>query len=240
LDDSLAEAHASVGAIAMFYDFDWVTAEREYRRANELNANYEISLELYSYLLLALNRLDEGVKLAQRGVEVAPLSVPLSDDLVLAYYIARRNDDAIRQGQKSLEMDPIDYSIFINLARVYEAKGMHEEAIQQCQKAMSLAGRTSQALSLLGHAYATSGRQVEALKILDELSGMSKREYVSPYDLSIIYVGLGDKNRAIDQLNKAYDDRAGWIIYLNVEPVFDPISSDPRFVELVRRLKLSS
>jgi serine/threonine protein kinase/tetratricopeptide (TPR) repeat protein len=238
LDDSLAEAHASVGAIAMFYDFDWVTAEREYRRANELNSNYEISLELYSYLLLALNRLDEGVKLAQRGVEVAPLSLPLSDDLALAYYIARRHDDAIRQGQKSLEMDPNNYSIFINLAQVYEAKGMQEEAIQQCQKAMSLAGRTSQALSLLGYAYATSGRQGEALKILDELSEMSKREYVSPYDLSIIYVGLGDKNRAIEQLNKAYEDRAGWIIYLNVEPVFDPIRSDPRFLELVRRLKL--
>jgi serine/threonine protein kinase/tetratricopeptide (TPR) repeat protein len=240
LDDSLAEAHASAGAIAMFYDFDWITAEREYRRANELNPNYEISLELYSYLLLALNRLDEGVKLAQRGVEVAPLSVPLSDDLVLAYYIARRNDDAIRQGQKSLEMDPNDYSLFINLARVYEAKGMYEEAIQQCQKATGVAGRTSQALSLLGHAYAKSGRQVEALKVLDELSGMSKREYVSPYDLSIIYVGLGDKNSAIEQLNKAYEDRAGWIIYLNVEPVFDPIRSDPRFVELVRRLKLGS
>ena len=122
---------------------------------------------------------------------------------------------------------------------VYEAKGMHEEAIHY-QKAMSLAGRTSQALSLLGHAYATSGRQVEALKILDELSGMSKREYVSPYDLSIIYMGLGDKNRAIEQLSKAYEDRAGWIIYLNVEPVFDPIRSDPRFAELVRRLKLGS
>jgi len=240
LDDSLAEAHASAGGIAMFYDFDWVTAEREYRRANELNPSYEISLEVYSYLLLALNRLDEGVKLAQRGVEVAPLSAALSDDLLLAYYIARRNDDAIRQGQKSLEMDPNNYSILLDLARVYEAKGMHEEAIQHCQKAMSLVGRPSQALSLLGHAYATSGRQVEALKVLDELSDMSKHEYVSPYDLSIIYVGLGDKNRAIEQLNKAYEDRAGWIIYLNVEPVFDPIRSDPRFVELVRRLKLSS
>ena len=85
-----------------------------------------------------------------------------------------------------------------------------------------------------------SGRPGDASKILDELNGMSKREYVSPYDVAIMYVGLGDKERAMEQLNKAYDDRAGWIIFLNVEPIFDPIRSDPAFEELVRRLKLGS
>jgi adenylate cyclase len=89
----------------------------------------------------------------------------------------------------------------------------------------------------LGHAYATSGKQGEAQKILGELSEMSKQAYVSPYDLAILYVGFGDKDRAFEQLNKAYEDRAGWIIYLKVEPIFDPLRSDPRFAELVGRMK---
>lgn len=100
-------------------------------------------------------------------------------------------------------------------------------------------GRTSNVLSFLGHAYALSGRQNETLKIIDELDERSKHEYVSPYDVAIIYVGLGDNDKAIEKLNKAYDDRAGWMIMLNVEPVFDPIRSDPRFVALVRRMKFN-
>ena len=130
--------------------------------------------------------------------------------------------------------------MLVVLAEIYEAKEMHEAAIAQGQKAIGLTGRTSSALALLGHAYAMSGRPGDASKILDELNGMSKREYVSPYDVAIVYVGLGDKERAMEQLNKAYDDRAGWIIFLNVEPIFDPIRSDPAFEELVRRLKLGS
>jgi serine/threonine-protein kinase len=92
-------------------------------------------------------------------------------------------------------------------------------------------------LSLLGYAYAAAGKQAEAQKILAELNEMSKQAYVSPYDLATLYVGLGDKNRAIEQLNRAYDDRAGWIIYLKVEPIFDPLRSDPRFAELLSRMK---
>jgi eukaryotic-like serine/threonine-protein kinase len=240
LDDSLAEVHVSVGAIAMFYDLDWATAEREYKRAIELNPSYEITYELYSYLLSAVGKLGEGIRIAKSGVDAAPLNVALADDLGQAYYIARRYDEAATCAHKAMEMEPNHYALFVLLAQVYRAREMHNEAIQECQKAIGAAGRTSSVLALLGHAYARSGHQAEAQKILDELNARSQREYVSPYDIAIVYVGLGDKDRAIEQLNKAYEDRAGWIIYLNVEPVFDPVRSDPRFSELVRRMKLSS
>ena len=240
LDDSLAEAHASVGAIAMFYDYDWATAEQEYKRAIELNPSYEIAFNLYSYLLLALGRFDDGIRMAQRGTEMAPADVVISGDLGSAYYLARRFDDGFRQAQKTHDLDPNHPGALVLLALLYEAKGMHNEAIEQCRKAIDLIGRTSGVLSTLGHAYAESGRRDEAIKIINELVERSKNEYISPYDVAIIYVGLRDTERAFEQLEKAYGDRAGWMINLNVDPIFDPIRSDPRFTELVHRMKLSS
>jgi len=240
LDDSLPEAHVSVGAVAMFYDFDWATAEREYKRAIELNPSYEIGFELYSYLLIALGRFDEGIRMGQRGIEAAPASVVLSDDLVQAYYLARRYDDASHQAQKSLELDGNHYAILETSAQLYEGQGMHDKAIDQCRRAIDSVGRTSAILSLLGHAYAESGRRDEAIKIINELNDRAKNEYVSPYDVAIIYVGMKDKERAFEQLAKAYDDRAGWMINLNVDPIFDPIRSDQRFIDLVHRMKLIS
>ena len=237
LDDTLAEAHTTSGAITMFYDLNWAAAEREYKRAIELNPNYEISYEVYTYLLSAIGKLDEGIAMAQRGLQVDPLSVALSNDVGGAFYLARRYDEAIRQYQKSIELDPEDYGAHINLGEAYELKEMHEQAIKEFQKTIVIGGRTSSVLAMLGHAYARSGRQDEARKILAELNDMSKHAYVSPYDIAILYVGLGDKEHAFDELNQAYEDRAGWIINLNVEPIFDPLRSDPRFAELVRRMK---
>jgi eukaryotic-like serine/threonine-protein kinase len=240
IDDTLAEVHATSGALTMFYDLDWAGAEREYKRAIELNPNYEITYEVYAYLLSGIGRLDEGIAMAQRGVQVDSLSVALSNDTGGAFYLARRYDEAIRQYQKSIELDPNDFGEHLNLGEVYELKGMHEEAIKELQKTISIAGRTTGALGLLGHAYAAAGKQTEALKILDELKETSKKVYVSPWDLAVLYIGLGEKDQAFAELNKAYDDRAGWIIYLKVEPILDPLRSDPRFAEMVSRMKFPS
>jgi adenylate cyclase len=222
----------------MFYDLDWAAAEREYKRAIELNPNYPITYELYSYLQSVTGRPDEGIATANRGLEVDPLSIFLADDTGQAYYWARRYDEAINQYQKSIEMDPNHPLVYIGLGPVYEQKGMYDEAIPAYQKAVKPSGRTSTILGLLGHAYAASGRRGEALKILDELKEMSKQKYVSPYDMAVLYTGLGEKDRAIEQLNKAYEERAGWVISLKVEPLFDPLRSDPRFADLARRMRL--
>jgi TolB-like protein/Tfp pilus assembly protein PilF len=237
LDDSLAEAHTNYGAIVMFYDLDWTTAEREYKRGLELNPNYELNYELYSYLLLSMRRFDEAIRMAQRGFEVAPLSALLSDDLAAAYYVSRRYDEAVNQYKKSLEIDSNRFGGVIGLGTIYVAKGMNDEAIKLFEKGITIGGRESGVLAKMGHAFAVSNRPAEARKILSELDEMARTSYVSPYDRAIIYVGLGDKDKALEQLNRAYEDRAGWIIYLNIEPLFDPIRSDPRFVELVSRMK---
>ena len=238
LDETLAEAHTTLGALTMFYDFDWAGAEREYKRAIELNPNYSITYEVYSYLLGATGRFDEGVQMAKRGAELDPLSPPLITDVSGAYYLARRYDDAVKQLQKSLEIDPNHFGAHLALGTVYEVKGRPDEAIKELEKAISIAGRTSAVLAMLGRVYASSGKQAEAQKILAELNEMSKTGYVSPWDMAILYVGLGDKDRALEQLNKAYEDRAGWIIDVKVEPMLDPLRSDPRFAELVSRMNL--
>lgn len=239
IDDSLAEAHASAGAVSSFYDFDWPGAEREYLRAIQLNPRYEISYELYSYLLCANGRFDEAVKIAQRGLDQNPLSAPLSTDVGSAFYLQRRYDTAIQQFQKSLDLDSTDSSSIISIGEAYEQKGMHAQAIAMYEKAIRLTERTSNILGLLGNAYAASGNRAEALKILAEMKGMSKSRYVSPWDLAIIYTGLGEKDQAIEQVTRAYEERAGWIINIGSEPMLDPLRSDPRFKDLVRRMGIS-
>ncbi len=238
IDDTLAEAHVTMGALIMFSDFDWEAAEREYKRAIELNPNYELTYELYSYLLSALGRPDEAVAMAQRGLELNPLSANLSGDVAMAYYNARQYDQAIKQIQMTLEIEPNRYFAHFQLGNVYEQKGMYEEAIAEYQKAISLSERTSQNLGCLGHTYAASGKTNEAIKILNEMKEMSKQKYVSPYDLAILYTGLGEKDKAIEQLNHAYEEQSGWIIYLKVEPLFNPLRSDSRFTDLIRRVGL--
>jgi serine/threonine protein kinase/tetratricopeptide (TPR) repeat protein len=238
LDETLAEAHCTSGALTMFYLLDWATAEREYKRAIELNPNYSETFEVYSYLLTATGRLTEAIEIARRGSELDPLSIPLSNDLGQAYYLARRYDEAIKQYQKTNEMDPSHNGTYSGLGYAYDQKGMYAEAIASYQKGIALSERTTAFLAAMGHAYAASGRKGEALKILDEMKEVSKQKYVSPYDLAILYTGLGDKDQAIEQLNKAYEEHAGWIIDLKVEPKFDPLRSDPRFADLIRRLGL--
>ncbi len=238
LDDSLAEAHTSAGAITMFSRFDWATAEREYKRAIQLNPNYPLSYELYSYLLTSMGRPDEAISMARRGAEVDPLSVLLSDDVASAFYFARRYDEAIRQTQKFLNIEPNRPGSHAGLGQSYYQKGMYTEAINEYETAIKLMGRAPSILTLLGCAYAAQGKQADALKLLEEMKNLAKEKYVSPYDLALLYTSLGRKQEAIEQLNKAYEERSGWVIYLKVEPMFDSLRAERGFNELVGRLNL--
>jgi tetratricopeptide (TPR) repeat protein/DNA-binding winged helix-turn-helix (wHTH) protein len=239
LDDTRAEAHANLGALFMFYDMDWMSAEREYQRAIELNPDYETTYEAYSYLLCALGRPDEGVEKARRGLEANPLSGPLGNDLAMAYYLARRYDEAIKQFQKTLEIEPDRAEDLLGLGTVYEQQGRYEEALNEYQKAIKSLGRTSPALAQLGHAYAMLGRRNEALSVVSELKEISKKSFRGSYDLAILYTGLNELDKAFEQLNQAYEERSGWIIYLKVEPQFESLRADPRYASLLQRLNLS-
>ena len=238
LDDSLAEAHASAGAIIMFSKFDWATAEREYKRAIELNPNYTLSYEVYSYLLTSMGRPDEASSMAKRGAEVDPLSALLNDDLAGTYYFARRYDEAIQVIQQFLEIEPNRPGAHVGLGTNYHQKGMYADAIREYEIAIKEMGRRPPILALLGCAYAAEGKQAESLKILEEMKAASKDQYVSQFDLALVYTSLGRKQEAIEHLNKALDEHSGWVIYLKVEPMFDSIHSEPGFADLVRRLNL--
>ncbi len=237
IDETLAQAHTSLGGLIMFSDFDWKSAEREYKRAEELNPNYVLTYELYSYLLSALGRPDEALAKAQRGLEIDPLNTILSMDVAGAYYLGRQYDQALKEVRKAQEIEMDRPGSHIALGGIYDVKGMYQESIPEYQKAINASERTSTILGLLGHVYAVSGKRNQALKISSEMKEMSKQKYVLPYDLAILYVGLGEKDKALEQLNYAYEEQSGWIIYLKVEPLFDPLRSDPRFKNLLKRMK---
>ena len=235
IDNTLAQGHANLGALHMFSDFDWVAAEQDYKRAIELDSNYEIAHELYSYLLSALGRHDESIAEAKRALEIDPLSATLSDDLALAYFLARRYDEAAQQNLLTLEIEPDRPDTLYRLGNIYTLKGQYDDAVAAYEKAMKLSERSSNLLAGLGNAHAVAGKKGEARAVLAEMHAMAKQKYVSPYDLAIVYAGLGEKDQAMQKLNQAFDGQSGWVIHLQVDPFLDQLRDDPRFKELIRR-----
>jgi len=173
-------------------------------------------------------------------LELDPLSPVSYADLVRAFHFARRYEEAVEANRKAREMDPHFAIAHIVAGAAYEQKGMYEEAIAELRQANNLPGGSAEALAALGHAFAASGRRDEALRTLKELERMSEGRYVSPLDLAILYAGLDDKERTLEQLERATEDRVGWLINLGVEPRFDTFRSEPRYVELLRRIGLAT
>ena len=238
LDDRLAEPHAALAYVNTTYDWDWPGAEREFKRAIELNPNYATAHYWYSNHLDATGRLDEAIEEAKRAQDVDPLSLTASTVTVLAFFLGRRYDQAIDQGRKTLEMDSNFYTAHFFLAMVFTQVKRNEEAIEEARKAVSLSAGALQALGTLGHAYGVSGRRAEAQKVLAELGSLSKRRYVDPSNIALVHVGLGDKARALELLEKAYEDHAMRLLFVKVYPQFDPLRGEPRFQDLLRRMRL--
>src|SRR5713226_5381496 len=195
LDDTLAEPHAALGYVKTHYEWDWAGAEREFKRAIELNPNYATAHFWYGNCLEATGRLDEAIAEANRAQEADPLSLAISSAAGRKLYFARRYDQAIEHLRKTLEMDPRFSRTHWFLAMAYEQVARQDEAIAECQKALSLSGREPAVLGVLGHAYAVSGKRAEAQKVLAELKDLSNRRYVAPFDIVLIYAGLGDKSQ---------------------------------------------
>jgi TolB-like protein/tetratricopeptide (TPR) repeat protein len=236
LDDTLAEAHTTLAMAIWLYDFDFPQAIREFQRAIELNPNYAIAHQQYgNTTLTALGRFDDAIAEGKRAVELDPLSLIINADLGTNYLYARRYDEAIAQLRKTLEMDPGFYYAHSNLGQALEAKGALEAAIEEYQKSRSL-NDDPFVLALLGHAYA-SGNKTEALKILEQLKELSKQRYVSAYSFALVYLGLGDREQALNWLEQSYRDRAGSDIgYIRVDPLVDPLRGDPRFEALAEKI----
>jgi tetratricopeptide (TPR) repeat protein len=238
LDDSLAEAHASLGFILSFYDWDWGAAEREYQRAIELDPGYPTARQWYSGYLRAVGRHDEALNEMKRAQDLDPLSLATGRDMGRIFRSIRQYDRAIEQYRKVLELDPDFPSVYVHLGMAYEGKRMFKEAVAAFEKARSLPGSNPLVLGALGHGYAAAGNRREAEKLLEELGALSKRRYVSPISRALIHIGLGEKDRAFEWLGRAREDHDPWLAWLQADPIFDDLRGDPRFGILLKTVGL--
>jgi TolB-like protein/Tfp pilus assembly protein PilF len=240
LDESLAEAHASLVFVKTFYDWDWEGAERESRRAIELNPSYATAHQWYGDALLQMGRLDEAITEEKRALELDPLSLVINRDLGDALNIARRYDEAIVQYRRTLDLDPGFMTVHCSMGFAYVRKSLFKEGIAECEKELALYPQRLYALAGVAQAYAAAGRANEARRVLVELDRRSKREFVPAVYRAEIYASLGEKDRALDWLRKSYDDRSiASLAEIKVDPQFDPLRSDARFQELLHRINLS-
>lgn len=234
LDETLAETHYLLGKIVFWYEWDWATAERHWKRANELDPTYPASYPPY---LEAMGRLDEAVK-AQEGVQQRlPLDLNMNLDLASILLAAGRYDQSIEQTRKAFELDPNFWWSYQILGLAYERKKQYPEAIAALEKAR-LVDVNPSSLGYLGYVYAAAGKKAEAKKVLEELKALSKQRYVSPYNIACIYAGLGDKDQAFEWLERAYQDRSFYMVLLKTEAVLDSLRPDPRFKDLLKRMNL--
>jgi TolB-like protein/Tfp pilus assembly protein PilF len=237
LDDALAEAHASSGRILSGFDFDSQQAITEFERALQLNPNYATAHHWFgSGPLLALGRFDESIVEAKRSIELDPLSMINNADFGNDYYYARRYDEAIAQLRKTIEIEPRFYLARYYLGQALQLKGQLPEAISEYRKATELDDDPF-ALALLGQAYARSGQSDEAKKILARLNEETKSRYVAAYGIAVLFLGMGDKNHAMDELERAYRENDGNDIYnIRVDPLLDDLRGDPRFEPLAQKI----
>ena len=239
IDDSLSEAHTSLAFVKSLYDWDWSGGEREFLRAIELNPNYSLAHMWYGAMALRkTGRLGEAIAEEKRALELDPLS-PLTNLALGAELLsARQYDRAIEQEWKTLELDPNYLAARFYLSVGYIAESMPEQGIAECEKALVIFPENTLALQALGSAYARSGKRTEALKVLDQLNELSKREYVPTFSRALIYANLGEKDKAFEWLGKSYEERSIAIRDVKVTPLLDPLRSDPRFADLLRRMNL--
>ncbi len=237
IDETLAEAHTSLGYIRWFYDWDWPGAEKEYRRAIELDPYYPVARQWYALYLATNGRLNEALAEMQTAQSLDPTSEIINTNLGSILYYLRRYDDAIQQYKKTLELDPNFSATRLNLGMAYELKGMYEEALSEYQK---IGGEPKSPLvqALVGHALAASGRQAEARKVLDAVTASSNGKAGWGYFIALIYTGLNEKDQALEWLKKACAERSGHMTDINVDPMFDSLRSDRRFQGLLHCLGL--
>jgi serine/threonine-protein kinase len=243
LDETLAEAHASLGRVLAAYDWDWKSAEKEYKRAIELNPRYAIAHQWYSGYLNIMGLRNEAIAEGKRAQELDPLSLIINFELGLGFYYARNYVQAIEQFQKTLELDPNFPPAHQFLGAAYEENKMYDEALAAFKKRISLQegkGGSEWSFSMAGlaYVYAVSGQKSEAQTVLDELKQLSEQQYVPATSIALIYTGLDEKDQALAWLEKAYEEHSFQVQWLKVEPRWDSLRSNPRFSALMRRIGL--
>jgi serine/threonine protein kinase/tetratricopeptide (TPR) repeat protein len=240
LDDTLSEAHVSLGFIKSDYTWDWAGSETEFQRAIALNPNYATAHQWYGYALWRTGHFEESIAEHRRALQLDPLSLPVNRNLGLAYYLARQYDLAIEQLRKTREMDSSFVLTREYLGLAYLEKGMYKEAIVSCEEAAAPVSASPYAISALGYVYAVAGKKAAAQNVRERLQKLSEQKYLSPRFMASIYAGLGEKEKALESLNAAYEDRSLQIgPGIIADPTYDSLHAEPRFQDLLRRMGLN-
>lgn len=236
LDDSLGEAHCSLGFSRLLYDWDFAEAERQFKRAIELSPNYPNSHDGYGFYLKAVGRHTEAIEECQRAQKLDPLSPFAHVSLGYAHYFARDYEKAIDECRKALEMDKNSTFAYRNLGLAYLQQGKLEKAIEALDNAVKFSHGGLAFESYLGFAYAVAGKRTEALEVLSSLEDLDKERYVPAYNFAIIHAGLGDFDKSFEWFEQARKERSGFLPFLKVEPVVDPLRADSRFQDLLNQI----
>jgi DNA-binding winged helix-turn-helix (wHTH) protein/tetratricopeptide (TPR) repeat protein len=238
LEPMLAEAHTSMAAVIKVFDWNWEEAERGFKRAIEIDPSYPTAHQWYAMYLSAMGRLYEATEEIHLAHGLAPLSHAISKDLARVYFFARQYQDAIKHLEQTLELEPHFVPALFFLGIAYGIEKRYEESQSILRKAVSVSGGKAHLVAALGHTLAACGQTDAALSILGELRDQSARRYVSPYNFAIIHAGLGHSDLAFTYLEKTYEERSNWLVFLRGEPRLDCLRPDPRFQDLMRRVGL--
>jgi serine/threonine protein kinase/tetratricopeptide (TPR) repeat protein len=240
IDSGLAEPHATLGLALHSYYLDWPRAENEYKRALELNPNYATAHNWYGWYLIEVGRRDESVQEMKRALELDPISLQINADLGAVLLDAYRPDEAIKYLKAALEMDHDFTEAHFTLGRAYLQKGDIEQSITEYEKARELSHDRPDVLAELGNAYALAGKTAKAMTILSQLNTMPKEQNVSPYHLAVVFVGLGEREKALAALEAAASEvHSGFLVGLKAEPTFDPLRNEPRFQKILMSIGLT-
>jgi len=236
IDKDLAEAHVSLGYISFTYEGDWSAAGTHFKRALTLNPAYTKAHTFYPFYLSSLGRSEEAIEVAKRALDLDPASPAVSHSLTVQFYLGRRFDRAIEQAHNTLEIDANFAISYATLGEAFLSKGTCREGVSALEKYCALTRSSAASLALLGYAHARSGERKESLLLIDRLNTASRQSFVPAFFVALVYAGLEDKDQAFAWLEKAHKERFNRLAYLKVEPLWDPIRSDPRFAHLLRRV----
>ncbi|OLC33215.1 MAG: hypothetical protein AUH81_14640 [Candidatus Rokubacteria bacterium 13_1_40CM_4_69_5] len=238
IDDGLPEAHTARACVSLLYDWDWLDAERRFRRAIELKEGYPTAHFWYACYLWAVGRTADSCAEASRAQALAPLSLVGHANLGWALYFGRRFEEAIAQCRKTLDLDPRYLFTYTVLGQAYVALSRYDEAVSALQSAVNISGGLAFTTAALGYAYARAGKRREARKVLQSLNQRSDAEYVPPFCVALVYAGLDDRDQAFAWLDRACEERSHWLAYLKAWPLLDNLHADPRFTALLGRVGL--
>ena len=235
MDNSLAEAHATLAFAHFYYDWNGTDAEKEFVTALQQDPNYAMAHSWHGFNLSVMGRYSEAIREEKLAQAADPLSAIIGTNAGWVYFLARQNEQAVRVLQKVIEIDPNFPRAHFRLGNVYEDEGDYNRAISEYENAVRLSEGDAYYQASLGHAFAMSGKIAGAKKILKHLEELSARKYIPPYAIALIYIGLSDKKRGLDWLEKASQDRSTSMAYLKVDPVMNRLRTEPRFAALVQQ-----